>query len=134
MKRSNLVLAGYLLAVFLSGGVVGYLTHFLHTRQSVNDKAAPRNPEDYRHKYVEEMRTRLSLQEEQVQQLNAVLDSTRLRYREFRERHRPEINAIQEEQVSKIRSLLTEPQRLEYEKMRAERDQKRRKSDPPQRW
>jgi len=134
MKRSNLVLAGYLLAVFLSGGVVGYLTHFLYARQSASDKTVPRTPDDYRHKYVEEMRSRLSLREEQVQQLNAVLDSTRLRYREFRERHKPEVNAIQEEQVSKIRALLTEPQRLEYEKMRAERDQKRRKSDPPQRW
>jgi hypothetical protein len=83
---------------------------------------------------VEEMRSRLGMQEEQVQQLNAILDSTRLRYREFRGKHRSETNAIQEEQVSKIRSMLSEPQRLQYEAMRAERDQKRRKSDAPQRW
>ncbi len=134
MKRSNLVLAAYLLAVFLSGGVVGYLGHYLFVARTTGEKAAPRSPDDYRRKYVEEMRSRLNMREEQVQQLNAVLDSTRLRYREFRERHRPELNAIQEEQVSKIRSLLTEPQRLEYEKMRTERDQKHRKSDPPQRW
>jgi len=134
MKRSNLVLAAYLLAVFLSGGVVGFLVHHLYNMQSVNAKATPRGPDDYRHKYVEEMRSRLSMQEEQVQQLNAILDSTRLRYREFREKHRAETNAIQEEQVSKIRSMLSEPQRLQYETMRAERDQKRRKSDAPQRW
>jgi uncharacterized membrane protein len=134
MKRSNLVMAAYLLAVFLSGGVVGFLAHYLYNMQSVNAKATPRGPDDYRHKYVEEMRSRLSLQEEQVQQLNAILDSTRLRYREFREKHRPEINAIQEEQVSRIRSMLSEPQRLQYETMRAERDQRRRKSDAPQRW
>ena len=134
MKRSNLVLAAYLLAVVLSGGVVGFLVHYLYNMQSVNAKAMPRDPDDYRHKYVEEMRSRLSLQEEQVQQLNAILDSTRLRHREVREKHRPEINAIQEEQVSKIRSILSEPQRLLYETMRAERDQKRRKSDAPQRW
>jgi Spy/CpxP family protein refolding chaperone len=134
MKRSNLVLAAYLLAVFLSGGVVGFLAHHLYSMQSVNAKATTRGPDDYRHKYVEEMRSRLSLQEEQVQQLNAILDSTRLRYREFREKHRSETNAIQEEQVSKIRSMLSEPQRLQYETMRAEREKKRRKSDAPQRW
>jgi uncharacterized membrane protein len=134
MKRSHLVLAAYLLAVFLSGGVVGFLVHYLYSMQSVNAKATPRGPDDYRHKYVEEMRSRLSLQEEQVQQLNAILDSTRLRYREFREKHRSETNAIQEEQASKIRSMLSEPQRLQYETMRAEREKKRRKSDAPQRW
>jgi uncharacterized membrane protein len=134
MKRSHLVLAAYLLAVFLSGGVVGFLVHYLYSMQSVNAKATPRGPDDYRHKYVEEMRLRLSLQEEQVQQLNAILDSTRLRYREFREKHRSETNAIQEEQASKIRSMLSEPQRLQYETMRAEREKKRRKSDAPQRW
>lgn len=134
MKRSSVVLSAYMLAVFLSGGVVGYLVHHLYSMQAVSAKTAPRDPDEYRHKYVEELRSRLALQTEQVQQLNAVLDSTRLRYREFRERHRPEINTIQEEQVSKIRSMLTEAQRQEYEKMRAERDQKRRKSDPPQRW
>lgn len=134
MKRSNLVLTAYVLAVFLSGGVVGFLAHYLYNMQSVNAKATPRGPDDYRHKYVEEMRSRLSLQEEQVQQLNAILDSTRLRYREFREKHRPETNAIQEEQVSKIRSMLSEPQRLQYETIRAEREKNRRKSDAPQRW
>ncbi len=134
MKRSNLVLTAYLLAVFLSGGAVGFLVHHLYSMQSVNAKSAPRDPDEYRHRYVEEMRSRLSLQEAQVQQLNAILDSTRLRYREFRAKHRPEINAVQEEQVSKIRSMLTEPQRVQYETMRAERDQKRRKSDAPQRW
>jgi len=134
MKRSNMVLGAYLLAVFLSGGVVGFLAHHLYSLQSVNAKATPRGPDDYRHKYVEEMRSRLGMQEEQVQQLNAILDSTRLRYREFREKPRSETNAIQEEQVSKIRSMLSELQRLQYEAMRAERDQKRRKSDAPQRW
>lgn len=134
MRRSNLVLGAYLLAVFLSGGVVGFFVHHLYSLESVKAKAAPRDPDDYRHKYVEEMRARLTLKEEQVQQLNAILDSTRLRYREFRVKHRPELNAIQEEQASRIRSMLNEPQRLEYEKMRAERDQKRRKSDPSQRW
>ena len=134
MKRSNLVLGAYLMAVFLSGGVVGFFVHQLYSLQSVRAKATPRDPDDYRHKYVEEMRSRLTLKEEQVQQLNAILDNTRLRYREFRVRHRPETNAIQEEQVSKIRSMLTDAQRAEYEKMRAEREQKRRKSDPSQRW
>jgi hypothetical protein len=134
MKRSNLILGAYLLGVFLSGGVVGFFVHQLYGMQAVSAKTPPRDPDEYRHKYVEEMRSRLTLQEEQVQQLNAILDSTRLRYREFREKHRPEINTIQEEQVAKIRSMLSEPQRLQYEKIRAEREQKRRKSDAPQRW
>ncbi len=134
MKRSKLVLAAYILGVFLSGGIVGFFLHYLYSTQTVNARAVARDPDEYRHKYVEEMRTRLRLTEDQVQQLNAILDGTRLKYKEFRARHRPEINAIQEEQVSKIRLMLSEPQRVEYEKMRAERDLKRRKTDPPQRW
>mgnify|MGYP001769569882 CR=1 FL=1 len=85
MRRSNLVLGAYLLAVFLSGGVVGFFVHHLYSLESVKAKAAPRDPDDYRHKYGEEMRSRLTVKEEQVQQLNAILDSTRLRYREFPE-------------------------------------------------
>ena len=134
MKRSKLVLAAYILGVFLSGGVVGFFVHYLYDARSASAKAVPRDPDEYRHKYVEEMRSRLKLSEDQVEQLNAILDNTRLKYKEFRARHRPEINAIQEEQVSKIRLMLSEPQRLEYEKMRAERDLKRHKTDPPQRW
>jgi flagellar biosynthesis GTPase FlhF len=134
MRRSKLILAVYLLGVFLSGGVVGFFVHQLYRIHSVSAKAVPCDPNEYRRKYVEEMRSRLSLQEDQVQQLNAILDSTRLRYREFRAQHRPELNAIQEEQASKIRSMLSEPQKAEYEKMRAEREQHSRKAGSPQRW
>ena len=79
------------------------------------------------------MRTRLSLSEEQVKQLNAIMDSTKARYHEVKERWdkqskqaaQPELKAITEDQAGKIRAILSEAQQVEYEKYRAERQKRR---------
>ena len=135
MKRPNLLLVFYLILVFASGIVVGFFGFRFYALESVSAKMPARNAADYRHKYLEELRSRLGLRENQVLQLDAILDATRLKYREFRERHRPELNSIQEEQVARIRAILTEPQRMEYEKMRADQEQRRRQSQSSQqRW
>ena len=72
------------------------------------------------------MRTRLKLSDQQVTDLNVVLDSTRDRFRQLREKERPEVKAIQDDQVARIRVLLSSEQRAEYEKMREERDRRMR--------
>nr|MCU0246613.1 hypothetical protein [Bryobacter sp.] len=59
-----------------------------------------------------------------------ILDYTRDRYRAARERMRPEMKQIQDEQAEKIRAMLNEKQRSEYEKILEERERRMRESSP----
>lgn len=127
MRRSNLSLALSLLLVFGSGIAVGVFGrgYFDSTTAKANVARPPQTPDDYRKAYLEEMSKRLTLTPVQKEKLNEVLDETRAKFREVRERHKPEMKAIQDEQVEKVNAMLTEPQRAEYAKMRAEREAKR---------
>jgi hypothetical protein len=129
MKRTTLTTGLYVLLVFLSGAVVGAFAHRLYVVSTV----VSAKPDEVRHHILEEMRTRLSLSNDQVNQLNGILDSTKARYHEVKERWdkqsrqaaKPELKAITEDQAEKIKAILSEPQRVEYEKYRAERQKRR---------
>ena len=129
MKRTTLATGLYILLVFLSGAVVGAFAYRLYVVGTV----VSAKPDEVRHHILEEMRTRLSLSDDQVKQLNAIMDSTKARYREVKERWdrqskqaaKPELRAITEDQAEKIRAILSEPQRVEYEKYRVERQKRR---------
>ncbi len=91
MRKSNTVLAAYFVLVFLVGGVLGALAFRLYTVNSVSANRGRRNPEEYRKRYVEEMTTRLKLDEAQLKQLNIVLDQTRDDMRTIHEKYQPEM-------------------------------------------
>lgn len=121
MRLPNIVKL-YAVLVFLSGAVVGAVAMQLYNARTVHGFS----PDDMRKRYAEEMRTRLKLNPEQAKRLDAVLEETGQHFRALREKYRPEMKALQEEQAEKIRQMLDENQRREYEKMRLEREQKRR--------
>lgn len=121
MNRSKFVITLYVLVVFASGALVGAFGYRLYTATGVSANT-PRNPEEYRKKYVSEMQSRLKLDTEQVRKLNAILDATRNEFKEFRERHREEFRTIQDGQVARINALLSPAQQTEYQKMRDERE------------
>jgi hypothetical protein len=77
---------------------------------------------------MEEMQSRLKLRANQVSTLNTILDETRTRFHEVRERSRPEMEAIRQQQTEKIRSMLDDAQRPEYDKMREERERNMQKN------
>ncbi len=124
MRRSSLITSFYVLLVFASGSVVGAFAHRLWNPIPVS--TAPKTPEEYRKKYCDEMKTRLQLTNDQLTLLNTILDETRARYRELNERNKPAMKVIHDDQVTRIRALLTDQQRPEYEKMMQEREAKRR--------
>ena len=127
MKRSGLKAAAYLAMVFLSGALVGGFGHRLYTQGSVSaNSRAGRSMEDYRKRYMGEMRSRLDLTEDQATKIGDVLDSTRLQYKQFNESHKAELTGIQNDQVTRVSAILSDSQRLEYEKMRAERAKNRK--------
>lgn len=126
MKRGNFTIAMYLLLVFAGGVAVGGFGHRLYTVKGVSATTKRKTPEEYRRSYMREMRDRLKLTDAQAVDVENVLDATRDRYREFRERTKPEMEKIMLDQTSQIRGILSAEQMSEYDKMRAERDAKRK--------
>lgn len=136
--RRNWTVALSLSLVFGCGLAVGAFGHWLYANNTVSAKSgktpARATPEEYRRRYVDEMKTRLKLDDQQLSQLNSVLDGTRARFEAMKERHRPEVKQIQQEQVDQINGFLSDGQRAEYQKMRQERQEredKAKKQQPP---
>lgn len=123
MKR-NLTIGLSMLAVFLSGAVVGAFGHRLYAVRTVIAEKGPQTPEQWRSKYVSELRTRLTLDDNQVAKLNTILDETRDRFRAMKERTRPEGEQIKQDQRNQIRAMLNPTQRAEYEQVLLERERK----------
>jgi hypothetical protein len=130
-----------MLAIFASGILVGAFGYRLYTARTVYTKAevveSRPKPEDWRKKYIQEARTLLELTDPQIQQLNSILDTTKERFRQMRDRHKSEAEAMKEEQRGNVRAMLTPDQRLKYDEWVRERDkraqaeQERRKSLKP---
>jgi hypothetical protein len=116
--------------VFVSGIVLGGLGHRYFSLREV-EASRPRRPsmEEMRKMYLQEMKDRLNLSSKQLDDLRVVLDQTDAKYKEVREKYRPEMQAIQDEQVTRINSLLSAEQQQEYAKLRKEREERRRKKD-----
>lgn len=128
IKRWNI--AVYVALIFLSGLLVGAFGHRLYTVRTVN--ASPmRNPEEYRKRYIAEMEKRLKLRPDQVAQLNTFLDQTRTRLHEVHEHYRPEMDAIRHEQNGKIKAMLDDQQRAEYDRILEERERNQNKGPHP---
>lgn len=133
MPRSNLSAGLYLIVVFLSGALVGGFGYRLYTMNSVSASApAKPKPEDFRKRYMDEMRNRLKLSDDQVSKLAQIWDDTRNRYRELHERTKPQLDAIkaQEKEIQgqhrqDVRSMLNDTQRAEYQKMLDEREKRK---------
>jgi Spy/CpxP family protein refolding chaperone len=132
MTLSRWKIALYVGLVFVSGALLGAFSHRLYTVSGVSADA-PRNPEEFRKRYMEEMKSRLKLTADQVTKLSVILDETRARVRSTRESIEPEIRQIRDEQQEKVHQILSADQRPEYDKMRQEREAeiKRRGGRPP---
>jgi len=128
-QRSQWSVALWMLAVFASGITVGVFAHYLYMVKTVNAttalKPAPkRDPEDWRRVYIDTMRTRLTLTDAQIGQLKGILDETKARFKDLKDRHKQETDTIRADQIDRIRGMLTAQQRPEYEKLREERERK----------
>jgi Spy/CpxP family protein refolding chaperone len=121
MTLSRWKIALYVGLVFVSGALLGAFSHRLYTVSGVSANA-PRNPEEFRRRYMEEMKSRLKLTADQVTKLSVILDETRARVRSTRESIEPEIRKIRDEQQEKVHQILSSDQRPEYDKMRQERE------------
>jgi hypothetical protein len=122
MTRKNLPIALYLLLVFVSGSVVGALGYRTYNPPTARSVSVPLPPNQWRERYIEETRTRLSMTDDQVAKLREMLDQTEVRFRQARDRENQEIHQIGEDHYMRVRTILTGDQIPKYEKLHAERE------------
>jgi hypothetical protein len=128
MSRTPLKAVLALVIVFSSGVLVGALGHRYFSLREVEAGRPPRRSmDDMRKMYLQEMKDRLQLSSKQMEDLKVVLDETGAKYGAVREKYRPEMQAIQDEQVSRINALLSSEQQEQYARLRQEREDRRKK-------
>jgi hypothetical protein len=120
VKLSRLTIALYVGLIFASGLVLGVFGHSLYSVTTVRSNPS----EDVRKKTLAEMQSRMKLSDEQVSKINSIMDETRAKFHEVRERYRPDLDALQKDQRQKVRAILTPAQLAEYEKMLKEREER----------
>jgi len=120
MKRGNLPIALYLFLVFVSGAVVGALAYRTYKPPTASSNSP--SPDAFRRQYLHEMQTRANLNDDQLQKLNAILDETRARFHDAREKHNQIVKEIGSQQRDKVRVILTPEQLPKVEELWRERD------------
>ncbi len=135
MKLTRWTVALYMALVFACGGVVGAFGHRLYTVSGVSANAAQRSPEEFRKRFMADMKARLQLNDDQAAKLKTIMDDTRTRFREAREKFEPEMQKIREDQRQRISELLSPSQQSEWQKIVEERqrrrDSKKGREGPP---
>ncbi|MEO8052523.1 MAG: hypothetical protein ABI833_19105 [Acidobacteriota bacterium] len=136
MRLTRWTVAFYMALVFACGGVVGALGYRLYTVSGVSANVGQRNPEEFRKRFTADMKARLQLSEDQATKLGAVMDETRMRFRDVRNKIEPEMQKIREDQRQRISELLSAGQEAEWQKIMEERQRRReskkdRRGPPP---
>jgi hypothetical protein len=136
MKLTRWTVALYMALVFACGGVVGAFAHRLYTVSSVSANVSQRNPEEFRKRFMADMKARLQLTDDQAAKLSVVMDDTRAQFRDVRKKFEPEMQKIREDQRQKISELLSPSQQAEWQKIAEERQRRReskkgREGPPP---
>lgn len=103
---------------------MGALAHRYYNATVVSAKS-----EDLRQHYLSEMRSKLGMTAAQVDQLEAIMDDTKAKTKAVRDQYRPEMLKIRNEQISRVKSILTPQQVPIYEQLVAERERRAREQD-----
>jgi len=127
MKRWNPPIALYLFLVFISGAVVGALGYRTYKPPSASTNARV-SPEEFRRQYLQEIKTRVDLDDNQLQKVNAILDETRTRFHNARDKHNEIVKQIGEEQRAKMKAILTSDQIPKAEQFWQDRDQRNKEN------
>src|SRR5450755_2610318 len=130
MKRNQWTAIGFALLIFCFGVGVGALGQRYYSGQTVNAKEIS---DDFRHRYISEMKSKLNLTPAQVNQLNTILDETKAKFRAVRDSVHPAMVKIKEEQVARVKGILSASQVPAYEALVAERERKAREQEDRER-
>jgi hypothetical protein len=77
----------------------------------------PFGSETSRQTYTRRMQSRLNLTDRQVAHLTTIMDETRSRFRDAEEKRAPSLSAIQQQEIRRIREMLSPEQNAEFDKV-----------------
>jgi hypothetical protein len=130
MPRTRVNTALYLGLVFGSGALVGVVSHRLYETASVNaNTAAPKSMDEFRKRYFDQMR-KWGVNEEQISHIREILDDAKDKYDALHAAEKPKRDQIQKDQIEAVRAVLTDAQRVQYDKWRVERQRAQKNSTP----
>ena len=125
MKPTRWTVALYMALVFACGGVVGAFVFRLYTVSEVRANVGQRTPEEFRKRFMADLKSRLQLNDDQAAKLEVIMDETRMRVRAARVTIEPELQKIRDDQKQRISELLSPSQQVEWQKILDERQRKR---------
>jgi len=136
MRPTRWSVALYMALVFVCGGVAGAFAYRLYTVSGVSANVGQRNPEEFRKRFMADLKARLQLNDDQAAKLGVIMDETRVRVRTTRDTIEPELRKIRDDQRQRISELLSPSQQVEWQKIIDERQRqrggKKREMPPPQ--
>ena len=136
MRPTRWSVALYMALVFVCGGVAGAFAYRLYTVSGVSANVGQRNPEEFRKRFMADLKARLQLNDDQAAKLSVIMDETRMRVRTTRDTIEPELRKIRDDQRQRISELLSPSQQVEWQKIIDERQRqrggKKREVPPPQ--
>ena len=120
MQSKQWAAGTFAVVLFFSGAAVGVLGHRYYSAAVVSAKSS----DDFRQRYVSEMQSSLKLSAAQSAELETILDETKAKYKAVRDSYHPEMVSIRNEQVERVKAMLTPQQVPAYEKLLADREQR----------
>jgi len=94
MRPTRWSVALYMALVFVCGGVAGAFAYRLYTVSGVSANVGQRNPEEFRKRFMADLKARLQLNDDQAAKLGVIMDETRARVRTTRDTIEPELRKI----------------------------------------
>src|SRR5713226_7347446 len=125
MKRNQWAAGSLAVLLFCGGAALGVLGDRYYSAAVVSAKTS----DDFRHRYVVEMQSKLKLSAAQISQLETILDQTKAKYKAVRDSYHPEMVSIRNEQIERVKSILTPAQVPGYERLVAEREQRTKEQE-----
>jgi Spy/CpxP family protein refolding chaperone len=124
-KRNQWSAISLAILLFGCGVVVGVLANRSYSEWVVN----ARSSDTFRERYLKEMKSDVHLTDQQITQLQTILDETKARYKSLRDQYHPALMSIRDDQIKKVKGILTPEQVPLYEKLVAERERRAREDD-----
>jgi peptidoglycan hydrolase CwlO-like protein len=128
MPGTRLSAALYLLIVFISGVLVGVVSHRLYATNESRVRAAPQNLDEFKRRYLADMRQKVGASDAQIAQVSRILDDTKRKFDELHASEKPLRDKIQQDHLAEIRALLDDRQRAAFDKWHEQRLKTQRRS------
>lgn len=130
MPRTRITIALYLFLVFASGITVGLVSYRLYAANTASANNSPRSMSEFRKRYLDGMRTKVGVSEEQIVAITGTLDETKRKYDALAAQEQPLHDKIQQDHINEVKALLNDQQKVAYDNWRAERERAKQQAKP----